>query len=299
MSVQLNRLIPFVSVAALSLATFSPQASGGRNRLQPTGSLTGTVTDEQKHPVFRTDGLLARGVSVDLDDQATPQARDPEAGRAVFERGEVPGRRVAADVQTGGLYSFPQIKPGVYNLVVEAGKVEDRHFRPQHILGVNIRPQKETTLDITLHEGDALEEVGEPLVNAPKRLSSGWLDGTVATPEGKPIFSRKGLIVAGVTVVIKKSTGQQVAALTDRLAGGFFSAGAGLFLLPGDYSVIVEAGKSSSPNDNTLYRPQLIRNVVIRPGVRTFLKITAQPGEALLRVDAPQLKTQKVKLATP
>ena len=56
--------------------------------------------------------------------------------------------------------------------------------------------------------------------------------------------------------------------------------------------VIVEKGERY----HTMYRPLIVGQVVIKPGVRTILNITMHPGDTLERVGAPQMVTQQIAL---
>ena len=43
-------------------------------------------------------------------------------------------------------------------------------YRPQHIFGLIVEPDKRTILNITVHEGEALEEIGKPDVVSEKAI---------------------------------------------------------------------------------------------------------------------------------
>jgi hypothetical protein len=251
---------------------------------QATGSISGTVTNTDQKPVNNTTTLLVGGVYLDIQEYRTEVAYNP--GDSSLSRGVLAdsagNARRSADNNLGGLYTFDNLKPGVYNLIVEAGQLGTTHYRPQRILGILVKPGQETPLDITLHEGIALEQIGSPKGNTVRGLQNAWLEGTVTTPEGLPVNSAKTLIVSGIQLTLKKSTGEQARLETDRLAGGLFSMAT---LKPGVYDVIVDTGE----NGTTFYRPQIIRHVVIKPGVRTFLPIVMHEGRTLERVTAPAM----------
>jgi hypothetical protein len=261
---------------------------------QATGSLSGTVTNTDKKPVNNTTTLLTGGVYLDIQEYRFETIYNP--GDSTFNRGvlansENGNSRRSADNNLGGLYTFDNLKPGVYNIIVEAGQLGTIHYRPQRILGVVVKPGQETTLDITLHEGTTLEEVGSPKGNTALGLRNGWIEGTVTTSDGLPVNSAKTLIVSGIQLTLKKSTGEQVRLETDRLAGGLFSCAT---LKPGVYDVIVDTGE----NGTTFYRPQIIRPVVIKPGVRTFLPITMHEGQALERITSPAVTAIPVQVTS-
>jgi hypothetical protein len=276
---------------------------------QQTGTLTGTITNPEKKPVNTNGALVATGVYINLQEYAKTLFYDPGdyRTRGVFNDAANGRSRVSSNRSMGGLYTFKNLRPGVYNLVVEAGVLPDNerggytYYRPQRIVGVVVKPGQETVLDIIVNPGDKLQQsgdpknntlemVGEPKGNAGDKGTNGWIEGTITNPEGQPVWGSRGLLVSGVTVTFKKTTGEAGTVQTDHFAGGFYSAS----FIPGTYSVTVEKGKRY----NNAYRPILIGQVMIKPGVRTILNITMNPGDALERVNAPQMVTQKVALAT-
>jgi hypothetical protein len=275
---------------------------------QQTGSLTGTITSPDNKPVNANGPLIATGVFINLQEYAKASVYDPGDyhTRGVFGDAENGRSRVSSNLTMGGLYTFNNLRPGVYNLVVEAGVLPDNerggytYYRPQRIVGVVVKPGQETVLDIVMHPGDKLQQsgdpknntlemVGEPKGNANDKGTSGWIEGTITNPEGQPVWSTKGLLVSGVTLTFKKTTGEQGTLQTDHLAGGFYSASP----LPGMYTVTVESGRRY----NNTYRPIIISQVIIKPGIRTILNITMKPGDALERVMSPQMVTQPIRLA--
>jgi hypothetical protein len=58
------------------------------------------------------------------------------------------------------------LKPGLYEVFVDRTFQKDREdilkYRPQHIFGLVVAPDKRTVLNLTVHQGEALEEVGKP-----------------------------------------------------------------------------------------------------------------------------------------
>lgn len=276
---------------------------------QQTGSLTGTITSLDGEPVSANSGLLNTGVMVNLQEHEIARGYNPGDFRTkgIFNDVANGRSRVSSDLELGGLYKFSNLKPGVYNLIVEEGIRIDKknggyiYYRPHRVVGIEVKPGKETIFDIVLQSGARLEKTGDPTNNTlvmagePKastkeRLTDGWIEGTITNPEGQPVWSVTTLLVSGVTLTLKKSTGGQTTLQTDHLAGGFFSAGR---LFPGIYDVIVEKGTRY----NTVYRPQIIGQVAIKEGVRTVLHITVKPGNGLERVTSSEITTQKINLA--
>ena len=266
-----------------------------------TGTLTGTITTADNRPVNADSGLVATGVFIDLQEHARASSYNPGdfRTRGVFNDTANGRSRVSSDLSLNGLYTFRNLRPGVYDLVVEGGMLPDSpsgwyvFYRPQRIVGVVVRPGQETVFDITVHAGarvqqnvdpknNTLEMVGEPKGNTLDGLKWGWIEGTVTNPDGQPVWSARALLVAGVAITLRKTTGEQSTFPTDHLAGGFFAA---YDMKPGMYDVILEKGSRYK----NFYRPQIIGQVMIKPGVRTVLKVTMNPGDTLERVGEPQV----------
>ncbi len=283
--------------------------AGNSAAQQQTGTLTGTITSPEKMPLNADSGLVATGVFVNLQEHSRAISWNPgdSRTRGVFNDVENGRSRVSSDLNNGGLYTFKNLRPGVYNLVVEAGVLPDNvkggytYYRPQRIVGIVVKPGQETVFDIILHPGDklqklgdpknnTLEMVGEPKGNTQEGLKWGWIEGTVTNTEGQPIWSSRTLLVSGVALTLKKSTGEQSTFQTDHLTGGFYAA---FNLKPGIYDVLLEKGTRYK----TAYRPLIIGQVTIKAGVRTVLNITVNSGDALERVNAPQIVTQNITLA--
>ncbi len=111
-----------------------------------TGWLEGTVLDEQGDPVQGVNSLQA------------PHIRGTRRGGGTFD--------VTSDAGMGGLYSVRNLQPGVYDLTIPSVRVVtnqgDASYCPQRIFGVTVKPGVRTVLPITLKEGDALEDIGQP-----------------------------------------------------------------------------------------------------------------------------------------
>jgi hypothetical protein len=103
------------------------------------------VTDKGK-PALRYTGVGERAAEL--------SAR-PKEGNSV---------RTENDPSKDGFYSLRNLKPGIYEVFVNRSVQKDKgdfiNYRPQHIFGVVVEPDKRTVLNITVHEGIALEEVG-------------------------------------------------------------------------------------------------------------------------------------------
>jgi hypothetical protein len=301
------------SLALLTAAVFLLPCAAARSQAQ-TGTLTGAVMSPDSKVVQNTTTLLSGGVFIDVI-RHDPRIYDP--GDSTISRGALGDtesqHRKSTDIQHGGLYTFDGLKPGVYDVLVEAGHVPETNtdYRPQRILGVVVKPG-ETDLDITVHPGatNDLEVTGTPLCNLPAQLKRGWVEGTLLGADGKTVLSTTALLAAGVHMTIHKISPVQAGKLVeagtevDRLSGGFFSF---VGLQPGVYEIVVDKGIGfgSSPH----YRPLIVRNITVKPGVLVTLNIRMHDGDALERVTAPvnmngvvedtTFKSEPFKVANP
>ena len=84
------------------------------------------------------------------------------------------GIKTTPDGSKGGFYSLRNLKPGVYEVFVDASLQKDRSedvkYRPQHVFGLLVEPDKRTVLNVTVHEGESLEEIGKPDVASDKAI---------------------------------------------------------------------------------------------------------------------------------
>jgi hypothetical protein len=279
----------------------------GISAAQQTGTLTGTITNPQGKPVDARSGLLATGVFVDLQEHDKARGYNPGdfRTRGIFNDVDNGRSRISSDRNMGGLYTFRNLKPGIYDLIVEEGQLPKQergftYYRPIRVVGIVVKAGEDTVYDITMHPGDSedgtddpknntLEMIGEPKGGSPERLTDGWVEGTVTNPDGQPVWTTQTLLVSGVVVTLKKSTGETAVLQSDHLAGGFFSAGR---LWPGTYDVIIER----STHFRNRYRPLIVGRVAVKAGVRTVLKIGVSPGDDLERASSPDIAIQKVAL---
>ena len=86
-----------------------------------------------------------------------------------------------SDLNMGGLYSAKNLRPGVYDIVIEKGWVggqlgSQTPYCPERIFGVIIKPGERAVLKIVMDQGDTYEEVGKPaMVSAPATNVTGEL----------------------------------------------------------------------------------------------------------------------------
>lgn len=148
---------------------------------------------------FRIDLMIVSIVAFALVTGVTSAGAQNEPGRGwgegvvVTDRGELATRTIYGntafitvrlkdayekktenDPDKGGFYAFRNLRPGIYEVFVDACVSEVRgeviHYRPQHIFGLVVEADKRTVLNITMHEGKALEEVGKPNVASENAL---------------------------------------------------------------------------------------------------------------------------------
>jgi hypothetical protein len=77
------------------------------------------------------------------------------------------GLRTVSEPEKGGFYTFRELEPGIYEMFIDNSFQRDQfnrliEYRPQRILNVVIESNKRTLLNITVHEGNELEEIGRP-----------------------------------------------------------------------------------------------------------------------------------------
>ncbi len=67
------------------------------------------------------------------------------------------------DNTIGNFYSMRDLKPGVYEIFVSSTQDDALQYRPQHVMGLVVKPGVRTLLNIEVHEGrsDTIEEVGK------------------------------------------------------------------------------------------------------------------------------------------
>lgn len=278
----MKRLLSVAGVsAAVCLAHFAGFRPVQGAPVAP-GSITGTMTREDKRPLNNPSTLIVSGTFIDLQQFAHETIYNPgdtQFSRGVLNDGKSASRQ-QADQKMGGLFGFDNLAPGVYNVLVEGGTLDQKTYRPQRIVGIVVKSGQTTNLDITYHEGQSVEFLGEPKCNVANGLKNAWLEGTITAPDGHPMLSAQTLIATGVRWKISNPKLGQMSAEADKVAGGFFSCAS---LKPGTYDMTIEKGNIGTK----YYKPLLIRNLRLMPGVRTILNITMHEGQGLERLDSP------------
>lgn len=69
-----------------------------------------------------------------------------------------------ADANMGGLYSFHNIKPGIYDIILPKGQIVNTFYCPERIFGVVVKPGERTIYKVVMDQGETYEEVGKPTV---------------------------------------------------------------------------------------------------------------------------------------
>ena len=109
-----------------------------------------------------------------------------EQGAATFVCGEAAvsvtakprsgtGFKTGADAALGGFYTLREIPPGVYEIFVSGSTTSvcsGEPVSPVHILGVVVKPGTRTVLNVVLHKGQTLEELGSPAITQPLSSTS-------------------------------------------------------------------------------------------------------------------------------
>lgn len=175
----------------------------------------------------------------------------------------------------GGSYTVPNLHPGIYEMRISEGG-SDGNSRPLRLWGVVVKPGARTIQNIVTQRGDQLEEIGTPSMTS-KAASSGWLEGNVFFLAGYPVGDWVAVYQNGVQVAQTSS---------DEHMGGLYVI---RDLPPGVYDLRLSRG----PTDN-VSRPLHISGVVVKPGVRSILRIVTFPGDQLQEIGCTDMKVQNV-----
>jgi hypothetical protein len=138
--------VAVLGLAAVSLVTGQESSKGW---------IEGTVATEQGAATFVCGGA----VSV----MAKPQSGT--------------GFKTNADSSLGGFYTLRDIPPGVYEIFVSASTTalcQGEPVAPVHVRGIVVKPGARTMVNVVLHKGQTLEELGSTSIqqsSSPKSQS--------------------------------------------------------------------------------------------------------------------------------
>jgi hypothetical protein len=146
--------------ALICLATAAPMAQapapaqGAKAAAAPTGVIEGVLLNEQGQPVT-LNGVYPTTITL------------------VAANGK--RETTMSDPPKGGFYTFRDVVPGVYEVFVEQSVIgmnapERKTYRPQRVLGVAVGGGRRTVLNLTVHPGNALEEIGKPTLTSENAL---------------------------------------------------------------------------------------------------------------------------------
>lgn len=183
-------------------------------------------------------------------------------------------------------YTLAEIEPGIYNLLLPATHFAGERFRPKRVYGVEVQPGA-NSMDFTVLPGTSLERVGTPKTRSPEVLREGWLEGTVVSTDGVPVWGvKEGL--EGVRLRLKGAGSVVYPAETRLDAGGFFEARG---LKPGKYDLTIPAsyyGKQRFP-------AQSLRDISVEAGRVTILDLQLSEHSTRPRVALQSLPLQQVE----
>jgi hypothetical protein len=108
----------------------------------PTGAMHGVILSNDGRPVNLNAGT--RGMIISID-----------------RRG---GRHYTAqsDPGVGGEYRVDNLRPGVYDITVPQGLIDNIYYAPQHIFGIVIYRGVDSVLNITMTPGANFQDTGTP-----------------------------------------------------------------------------------------------------------------------------------------
>jgi hypothetical protein len=128
------------SATAANVETASPAVSA-----PGTGWIEGTITDTNGNPPYAL-GAFDNGVSIAL-------------------KADGKDLNMYSDPAKGGFFSFRNLKPGLYEVFIDAARPprggSDR-LRPVRVSGVAVEAGKRTILNVKMQPGKELEEIGKP-----------------------------------------------------------------------------------------------------------------------------------------
>jgi hypothetical protein len=72
--------------------------------------------------------------------------------------------RTQSNPTGGGFFSLRNLKPGLYEVFIEAAHPpdSDQALRPVHVSGILVEAGKRTVLNVKMQPGKELEEIGKP-----------------------------------------------------------------------------------------------------------------------------------------
>ena len=70
----------------------------------------------------------------------------------------------------GGFFTFRNLKPGLYELFIEAARPPDSSdpLRPVHVSGIAVEAGKRTVLNLKMEPGKEVQEIGKPAMSTQK-----------------------------------------------------------------------------------------------------------------------------------
>ncbi len=107
-----------------------------------------------------------------------------------------------------------------------------------------------------------------------------WLEGTILSQDRQVLRNTNNYKTGGPTVRVVTPDGATLETSSDPKMGGLYSL---RNLQPGVYEVSVLDAYVGPAK----FRPQRFHGVLVKPGVRTVLNITMQPGETLQEIGKP------------
>lgn len=189
---------------------------------------------------------------------------NPRAGAGLLARREQGEWIENSRKRSEPTYTLAEIEPGIYNLLLPASHFAGERYRPKRVYGVDVKPGA-NSLDFTVLPGTALERVGTPATRNPEAIREGWIEGTVLSPDGVPVWGAKeGL--EGVRIRLQMGKGVVYPAETHLDAGGFFEARG---LAPGVYQLSIPATYLA---DRT-FQQQVVQEVSIHAGHVTLVDL--------------------------
>lgn len=184
-------------------------------------------------------------------------------------------------------FSLSGLPSGVVNLLIPATHFAGESFRPKRVWGIDLKSGL-NEVNFTVLPGTGLERVGTPISRRPETAGEGWIEGTVRSPQGVPVWGAKDGL-EGVRLRLKGARMVAYPAETRLDADGFYEAHG---LIPGKYEVAVPPTYC----EGKVFKAQTLRGILVQAGCVTLLDI--EVSEQAKR-KAPVIQSIPIRLVEP
>jgi hypothetical protein len=168
------------SFAALILAFVSVACS--RDQAPPAAAQSAPPNDVAKaaqsappnEVVTAAPAVIAPGTGwiegTITDTNGTPPVIGGSLGVPIALKAEGNDVKSASNPSGGGFFAFRNLKPGLYEVFIDAAHPPDsgQPLRPVHVSGIAVEAGRRTVLNVKMQPGQELEEIGKPTMTTQK-----------------------------------------------------------------------------------------------------------------------------------